>query len=180
MLIDHPFKTLGYTPIDRLLDFFNTHEPPWKTIVNPYSRRQTLPVLWCDRELTQGKIRTFRLDQPAILNEVTDTALAALHNYVPGIPVRVFYAKLSPHDSILPHIDDGFIFRESHRCHLPIKAPQGIEFRCADKTYAPKEGEWFELNNCWTHSVTNTALSDRLHFIVDVLEPHLEHLLQQC
>jgi hypothetical protein len=177
MLIESPFKILGCTPIDRLVDFFDTHEPPWKTVKNPYSKRQTLPVLWCDRELAQGKIRIFRIDQSNILNEVTNSALEALQAYVPGIPIRAFYAKLLPGDSILPHIDEGFIFRLSHRCHLPIKAPAGIHFKCANETYAPREGEWFELNNCWTHSVTNTASSDRLHLIVDVLQLGQGHLL---
>jgi hypothetical protein len=177
MLIEHPFKALGSTSIAPFVNFLDSHELPWKTIENPYSKRETLPVLWCNREMVDGKIKILRLVQTNELIQLTNSALKALQTFVPGIPIRVFYAKLMPRDSILTHVDNGDIFRVSHRCHLPIKAPEGIEFHCANETYIPTVGEWFELNNCLPHSVSNMALSERLHLIVDVLQQEQEHLL---
>ncbi len=177
MLIEHPFKALGSTTIIPFVDFFNSHELPWKTIENPYSRRGTLPMLWCNRELTDGKIKILRLEQNNELTQLTKIALKELETHVPGIPIRVFYAKLMPGDSILTHVDNGAIFRFSHRCHLPIKAPTGIEFQCGNETYIPTAGEWFELNNCLPHSVSNMATSERLHLVVDVLQQEREQLL---
>jgi hypothetical protein len=177
MLTEQPFKALGLTPIDPFLDYFKTHELPWKSVDNPYSKRETLPVTWCHRNLVDGKIKLFQIDQAKELIQLTNSALQSLQSYVPGTPIRVFYAKLMPGDSILPHIDKGCTFRASHRCHLPIKAPEGIEFQCANETYIPQEGVWFELNNCLQHSVSNIASSERLHLIVDVLQKGQEHLL---
>lgn len=177
ILINHPFKTLGNTTIIPFVNFFNSHELPWKTIENPYSRRETLPVTWCNRDLVNGRIKLLQLKQDKELTKLTNTALQALQTYVSGTPIRVFYAKLISGDSILTHVDNGDIFRVSHRCHLPIKAPAGIKFQCGKETYIPTAGEWFELNNCLPHSVSNMASSERLHLIVDILQSGQEHLL---
>jgi hypothetical protein len=177
MLVEHPFKALGSTTIIPFVNFFNSHELPWKTIQNPYSRRETLPVTWCNRDLVNGRIKLLQLKQDKELTKLTNLALQALQTYVSGVPIRVFYARLMPGDSILTHVDNGAIFRFSHRCHLPIMAPKGIEFQCGNETYIPQEGVWFELNNCLQHSVSNMASSERLHLIVDVLQPGQEHLL---
>jgi hypothetical protein len=177
MLIEHPFKALGSTTISPFVDFFNSHELPWKTVENPYSRRETLPMAWCNRDLLNGRIKLLQPKQDKELTKLTNLALKALQTYVSGIPIRAFYAKLMPGDSILTHVDNGDIFRLSHRCHLPIKAPEGIEFQCGNETYIPTAGEWFELNNCLPHSVSNMASSERLHLVVDVLQQEREQLL---
>jgi hypothetical protein len=177
MLIEHPFKGLGSTSIIPFENFFGSDELPWKIVENPYSMRETLPLLSCNRELTDGKIKILRLKQNNVLTQLTNIALKELQTYVPGVPIRVFYAKLMPRDSIMTHVDNGAIFRLSRRCHLPIKAPEGIEFQCGNETYIPMAGEWFELNNCLPHSVSNMASSERLHLIVDILQPGQEYLL---
>jgi len=177
MVVSHPFKLLGDTPIDAFVDFFCTHELPWKIVSNPYSKRQTLPMRWCPKNLVDGKLKIIQLEQHDGLEQLTNYALSELQIHVPCFPVRVFYAKLMPGDSILSHTDIGFIFKVSRRCHLPIQAPVGIEFKCGVEVYSPKKGQWFEINNCLPHSVTNKASSARIHLIVDTLDPGHEHLI---
>ena len=129
MLIEDSSKILGYTSIAPFVNFFDLHEQYWKTIQNPYSKRETLPLTWCNRDLVDGRIKLLRLVKDKKLTQLTKESLQALPTYVLGVPLRVFFAKLMPGDSILPHIDQGYISRASHHCHLPIKAPQGVMFQ---------------------------------------------------
>lgn len=149
----------------------------WKTLPSPYSKRSTLPLLWSPKEFVNQRIRRMPVVQNEAIRRCTDQLLAQLQTFMLGTPIRIFYARLFPGDSILPHIDTGPIFSISRRCHLPILAPQGIQFFCSGATYKPIEGTWFEINNCALHSVLNTATTNRIHLIVDLLEPMYDHLL---
>ena len=174
------FRDLGQSPIEAIKSCVTSELIPWKALQNPYSRRLTLPLLWSPAEYIGGKIKRMEIDQAKSLRDLTDLVLKDLANYVPGIPVRIFYAKLLPGDSISTHIDAGSIFKVSHRCHLPIVAPDGIRFFCSRDTYSPTEGKWFEINNCLPHSVINNASEERIHLIVDILAVTYKHLLEVC
>lgn len=180
MLSDVTFKELGTSSIEALKEYFAVETDPWKAAQNPYSKRLTLPLVWSPSDLVTGRIKCMQVQQSDQLHNYTRLALLDLDAYMPGIPIRVFYAKLLAGDSIAAHIDAGSIFGISHRCHLPILAPDGIQFTCSDNTYHPREGQWFELNNRLTHSVINNASTERIHLIVDVLPKEYGHLLEKC
>jgi hypothetical protein len=174
------FKELGRSSTESLAKYFYGASDPWKVAHNPYSKRFTLPVLWCPSDLINGRIKCVQVQQSEELNEYTNLVLRDLMTHVPGIPIRVLYAKLLGGDAIAAHIDAGDIFHISHRCHLPIIAPEGIQFTCSKDLYFPREGQWFEINNCLTHSVINKASTERIHLIVDVLPEEHYQLLGSC
>ena len=180
MLNNLTFKELGKSSTEKLTEYFASSSPPWKAAQNPYSKRLTLPLLWAPSDLINDRIKCMQLQQAKKLCDYTRLALLDLATYIPGIPIRIFYAKLLPNDSIAAHIDTGSIFSISHRCHLPILAPHGIQFTCSHNIHIPKEGEWFEINNCLTHSVINNASTERIHLIVDVLPKDHSWLLEKC
>ncbi len=175
-----PFRELGQSQIEAIKSHITGESIPWKALQNPYSKRLTLPLLWSPSEFIGGKIKRMEIEQEKILCDSTALVLKDLANYLPGVPIRIFYAKLLAGDSISTHIDAGGIFNVSHRCHLPIVAPEGITFFCSEDTYCPTEGKWFEINNCLPHSVINTALADRTHLIVDILPASYGYLLEEC
>lgn len=174
------FKELCRSSVDSLAEYFASATDPWKVAHNPYSKRLTLPLVWAHSDLVNSSIKCMHIRQAQELSNYTRLALNDLITYMPGIPIRVFYAKLRGGDSIAPHIDAGSIFTISHRCHLPILAPDGIQFTCSQDIYTPRKGQWFEINNCLTHSVINNALTERVHLIVDVLPEEHVRLVETC
>lgn len=180
MIPNITFNELGKSSTESLAQYFASASDPWKIAYSPYSKRLTLPLLWCHSELINGRIKCMHIQQSQELSNYTRLALVDLTTHMPGIPIRVFYAKLLGGDSIAAHIDDGSIFAISHRCHLPIIAPDGIQFTCSQDTYTPKKGQWFEVNNCLIHSVINSALTERIHLIVDILPEEHIRLLEAC
>lgn len=172
-----PFRCLGNSSVEKCRRALAMEEHHWIEVASRFSRRMTLPLLWCPKDLAEERIRRVKVTQQPLLTQETDALLADLRRYIEGEPVRIFFAKLERGEGIIEHVDDGDIFRMSHRCHLPVVAPKGIEFQCAGVIHKPAEGEWFTLDNCSLHAVINNATQARIHLIIDLLSPDYLHFL---
>jgi aspartyl/asparaginyl beta-hydroxylase (cupin superfamily) len=172
-----PFRCLGNSSVEKCQRVLTKDVHHWIEVASRFSRRKTLPLLWCPKDLEKERIRRVKVPQEILLTHETDALLADLRRYIEGEPVRIFFAKLERGEGIIEHVDDGDIFRMSHRCHLPIVAPKGIEFQCAGVIHKPVEGEWFTLDNCSLHAVMNSATQERIHLVIDLLSPDHLHLL---
>jgi aspartyl/asparaginyl beta-hydroxylase (cupin superfamily) len=174
-----PFRCLGNSSVEKCREELERECHHWLAVESQFSRRKTLPLLWCAKDFEEKKIKRFRIPQDRGLMRETDALLRNLSRYIEGEPVRIFYAKLERGDGISEHVDNGDIFRVSHRCHLPVIAPKGIEFHCCGIIHRPIEGEWFVLDNCCMHAVINRASKERIHLVIDLIRPDYRHLLDR-
>lgn len=90
--------------------------------------------------------------------------------YGKGSSDNIQFSLLLPNSKILPHIDEGELFENSHRIHVVLKTNNKTEFIVNDESYYFSEGTVFELNNQCTHSVINHSEEcERIHLIVDYI-----------
>lgn len=89
------------------------------------------------------------------------------------------YSLLSPGGKINPHVDEGEIFEESYRIHLPLVTNPDVKFIIDGKENHFKEGELVEINNQKEHCVYNNHKTEsRIHLILDytpIYKPKLRH-----
>jgi len=101
--------------------------------------------------------------------------------------LRLQLARMNPGSVINRHQDSGSWVKTSHRIHVPLISPDGVEFYLCGRdksSRAPKEkqcsrllyseGDVFELNNARMHHLSNPGDISRIHLVVDVLERPVE------
>lgn len=91
-------------------------------------------------------------------------------SYGKGSSSNIQFSLLSPGGKIEEHVDEGDIFEESHRIHLPLITNNKVDFYIDGKLNYFKEGEVVEINNQKCHSVINNhKTKSRLHLIIDYI-----------
>lgn len=102
---------------------------------------------------------------------ISQNLIEILHlTYGKGSSNNIQFSLLLPNSKILPHVDDGELFENSHRIHVVLKTNDKTEFIVNNESYYFSEGTVFELNNQCSHSVINHSDEyERIHLIVDYI-----------
>ena len=96
----------------------------------------------------------------------------------PSQMVRCLLAALPPGVTIPVHHDTGEWVKYTHRVHVPIIVPDEelVLFRCGPTEQSMGRvdctpGHVFEMNNQAKHAVTNGGTKQRVHLILDYVDP---------
>lgn len=110
--------------------------------------------------------------------KISKDLIEILHlTYGRGSSDNIQFSLLLPNSKILPHVDIGEAFEDSHRIHIVLKTNEETEFIVNDRAYKFTEGIVFELNNQLKHSVYNNSIEeDRVHLIIDYIPNFPSHL----
>jgi len=91
--------------------------------------------------------------------------------YPNTILYQVAFTKLPNKMKISRHTDCTSKCAYPYRIHIVIKSNDNVIFFIDDKPYNFKEGEIVEINNMLYHSVENNSDEDRIHLLIDLIEP---------
>ena len=89
----------------------------------------------------------------------------------PGYFVRIILVKLLAHGCIPSHFDEYESLKRSHRVHLPVISNDKVVFTVGNIAKVLKAGEIWEVNNRENHFVNNDGDEDRIHLILDYVQP---------
>jgi len=142
-----------HTHVKHLTFFFDSKEFN-RTIIKPYNQ-DILPLLLND------------------LNNITNI----VHKYYNNnnlIIGRCLATNLKSNSIISKHRDGGnIVLLNGHRLHIPIITNKLVSFSVGNETKILQEGTIYEINNLRQHSVENNSNEDRLHLIIDYIEPDI-------
>lgn len=89
-----------------------------------------------------------------------------------GAMGRAVIARLRPHGTIHPHLDDRLYWLLRDRYHLVIKSVTGSHFRAGGEEVRMRQGELWWFDPTVEHSAFNESDQERIHIIVDILSAH--------
>ncbi len=76
--------------------------------------------------------------------------------------------KLTPNSEIKPHKDHKLGYEDGNfRIHIPITTNENVHFILDNKRIVMLPGECWYTNVNYTHSVSNTGKTDRIHLVID-------------
>jgi hypothetical protein len=127
----------------------------------------TIPFVWTNNE-GDGELPQFtNQNHPAW--QAISPHVQWLEQFFDGAVSKVMLAKLLPNKQVGRHVDGGHLLPLVHRCHLPVKTNNAVEFFIDDVPHFLEPGTWYEIDNTRPHEVRNNSAVDRVHLIVDIL-----------
>jgi aspartyl/asparaginyl beta-hydroxylase (cupin superfamily) len=174
MLLDTPYKDLcDYDVTDIIksveklsLEEWNKWDFRQKIFNKPHGDTLSFPFIW-SRPGTTIYLEKFNLDHKLWI--LVKPIIVHLEELLNGACVTALFANLKPGGIISPHSDMGYKLTSSHRCHIPIILPEGVEFKVRGETIPFQINKVYEISNVDLHSVINNSDENRVHLIIDIL-----------
>lgn len=172
MHLDCPIRELGpITTRLRVEDLQHFEQETWRQIEFPTHAKTQCIFLrhWKDRDLSGTVFEDYPL--LPVYKEPLDEILSELSCHYDFVDYGAIITNLRAGASIPLHTDNGRIFDQAHRVHVPIMTNADVWFHCGGLILNMLAGHAYEIGNTnHMHGVSNDSPHDRHHLIIDLLK----------
>lgn len=142
--------------------------------VRRYGPHSTISDIWVrynawenfkDRESFNGPHESVWYPAGKILTEVRELVFELMYRVQAERLGGVLITKVPAHDSVKPHIDQGWHATYYEKFAIQLASAPGQAFQFENESLAAKPGESYTFDNSQVHWVTNESDEDRMTLI---------------